>query len=109
MSEIERRLEEAADMQASLVANNAKIGDMLILEAGAKAPSELDKGKVRADDWAITVDPRQEWRQLFDDAWRLDRDMFFDPAMRGGVEDVGEDADLLVGETDHGRALLRRR
>jgi len=64
-------------------AKDNKIGDMLILEAGAKAPSELDKGKVRADDWAITVDPRQEWRQLFDDAWRLDRDVFFDPAMRG--------------------------
>lgn len=64
-------------------AKDGKIGDMLILEPGAKAPSELDKGKVRADDWAIAVDPRAEWRQLFDDAWRLDRDMFFDPAMRG--------------------------
>jgi len=64
-------------------AKDNKIGDMLILEAGAKAPTELDKGKVRADDWAISVDPRQEWRQLFDDAWRLDRDMFFDPTMRG--------------------------
>jgi len=64
-------------------AKDNKIGDMLILEPGPKAPAELDKGKIRADDWAITVDPRAEWRQLFDDAWRLDRDVFFDPAMRG--------------------------
>ena len=60
-----------------------KPGDMLILEAGAKAPGELDKGKVRTDDWAITVDPRAEWRQMFDDAWQLDRDLFFDKTMRG--------------------------
>jgi tricorn protease len=60
-----------------------KVGDMLILEPGAKAPSELDKGKVKTDDWAITVDPRVEWRQLFDDAWRLDHDVFFDKDMRG--------------------------
>jgi tricorn protease len=64
-------------------AKENKIGDMLILEPGPKAPTELDKGKVRADDWAITVDPRAEWRQLFDDAWRLHRDFFYDQAMRG--------------------------
>jgi tricorn protease len=27
------------------------------------------------------IDPRAEWRQLFDDAWRLERDYFYDPNM----------------------------
>jgi tricorn protease len=31
----------------------------------------------------MTVDPPAEWRQIFDDAWRLERDYFYDPAMHG--------------------------
>ncbi len=27
----------------------------------------------------MTVDPTQEWRQLFNDAWRIERDFFYDP------------------------------
>jgi tricorn protease len=30
-----------------------------------------------------TIDPAVEWRQLFDDAWRLERDFFYDPHMHG--------------------------
>lgn len=29
------------------------------------------------------VDPRAEWRQIFTEAWRLNRDFFYDPAMHG--------------------------
>ncbi len=31
----------------------------------------------------MTVDPMAEWKQLFADAWRLERDMFYDPGMHG--------------------------
>lgn len=38
-----------------------------------------------------TIDPRAEWRQLFGDAWRIERDFFYDPNMHGvnwkGVRD----------------------
>jgi tricorn protease len=27
----------------------------------------------------MTVDPRAEWKQMFDDAWRIERDYFYDP------------------------------
>ncbi len=30
-----------------------------------------------------TIDPRAEWQQIFDDAWRLMRDFFYDPHMHG--------------------------
>jgi len=30
-----------------------------------------------------TIEPRAEWRQLFDEAWRLQRDFFYDPNMHG--------------------------
>jgi tricorn protease len=30
-----------------------------------------------------TIDPRAEWKQLFVDAWRIERDFFYDPNMHG--------------------------
>lgn len=35
------------------------------------------------DQLEMTVDPRAEWHQLFTDAWRLERDLFYDPNMHG--------------------------
>lgn len=31
----------------------------------------------------LSVDPRKEWRQIFNDAWRLQRDFFYEPTMHG--------------------------
>ena len=31
----------------------------------------------------VTVDPRAEWAQVFDEAWRIERDFFYDPNMHG--------------------------
>jgi tricorn protease len=38
---------------------------------------------VRLDDWMLSVVPREEWRQMFTEAWRLERDYFYDPNMHG--------------------------
>ena len=35
------------------------------------------------DQLEMRVDPRAEWHQLFTDAWRLERDLFYDPNMHG--------------------------
>ncbi len=53
--------------------------------AGAKAGKVKDLGKHKVDlgDWTFPVDPREEWRQMFRDAWRLLRDYFYDPGMHG--------------------------
>ena len=58
-------------------------GDMLIVDAGAKAPADLTKAKVRIDDWAVSSNPRLEWKQMFNDAWRMHRDFLYDAKMRG--------------------------
>jgi tricorn protease len=29
------------------------------------------------------IDPRAEWQQIFDDTWRLQRDLFYDPGLHG--------------------------
>jgi tricorn protease len=41
---------------------------------GAKADRPLQTGAMEA-----TVDPVAEWHQMFDDAWRIERDYFYDP------------------------------
>ncbi|NIP82218.1 MAG: hypothetical protein GWN79_21050, partial [Actinobacteria bacterium] len=45
---------------------------------GQKLDKPLDTSGMLA-----TIDPRAEWRQLFADAWRLERDYFYDPDMHG--------------------------
>ena len=34
-------------------------------------------------DWRFRLDPRDEWRQMFIEAWRLERDYFYDRQMHG--------------------------
>lgn len=58
-------------------------GQYHLVESGPKPPSELESSAVRASDWSLTLDPRQEWRQIFADAWRMHRDYLFDARMRG--------------------------
>ncbi|WP_269533349.1 S41 family peptidase [Chitinimonas sp. BJYL2] len=56
---------------------------LYIVEAGAKAPTDLAKSTVRLGDWNLYLEPRAEWQQMFVDAWRMHRDSLFDRKMRG--------------------------
>lgn len=58
-------------------------GEMLVIEAGAKLPADLTKARVKVDDWTFVSNPRLEWKQMFNDAWRLHRDFLYDAKMRG--------------------------
>ena len=42
------------------------------------AESKLDLSGLR-----MKLDPRAEWRQLYEDGWRITRDYFYDPSMHG--------------------------
>lgn len=33
--------------------------------------------------FSITIDPEKEWRQIFEESWRVARDFFYDPNMHG--------------------------
>ncbi|HEX6179032.1 MAG TPA: PDZ domain-containing protein, partial [Thermoanaerobaculia bacterium] len=41
------------------------------------------KHRVAIDRVEVKIDPRAEWKQIFDEAWRINRDYFYDPAMHG--------------------------
>ncbi len=57
--------------------------DIFVFDAGAKAPTDTSKSKVPLGDWSFRLDPRDEWRQMFVEAWRLERDYFYDRNMHG--------------------------
>jgi tricorn protease len=52
-----------------------------IIDATGKA--EPGKGKLKIDAVEVRIEPRKEWRQIFDEAWRINRDYFYDPGMHG--------------------------
>jgi tricorn protease len=53
-----------------------------VVATAGDAPAKLDKA-VPLDGWSFPVDPREEWRQIFTESWRMLRDYFYDPAMHG--------------------------
>ena len=49
----------------------------------AKENQKVGDGKIPSGTLMATVDPRQEWMQIFNEAWRLERDFYYDPGMGG--------------------------
>ncbi len=46
-------------------------------------PEQKLEKMLAAGDLETVLDPRAEWRQLYRDAWRFQRDYFYDPGMHG--------------------------
>ncbi len=46
-------------------------------------PNQRIEKPLRIADLEVPVDPRAEWKQMFQDAARFERDMFYDPGMHG--------------------------
>ncbi len=54
-------------------------GGAVIQDTGAGGSKET----LVTSGMSVTVQPRAEWKQMFDEAWRLERDFFYDPTMHG--------------------------
>jgi tricorn protease len=59
--------------------------DLFVFDAGKSPPPPPEQGKfqVNTRDWMIELDPKREWQQMFDDAWRMHRDFFYDANLHG--------------------------
>ena len=62
--------------------------DFFILDSEAKTdalkdPKAAGKAKIDLSHWVITTTPREEFRGIFLDAWRMERDYFYDTHMHG--------------------------
>ncbi len=63
---------------------------------------KVGDGTIDAGSLMAWVDPRQEWMQMFDEAWRLERDFYYDPGMGGlNWKAVGERYRQLVPHVAH--------
>jgi len=52
----------------------------------SKVPEPLHKvgdGALKLDGMRTEVDPPQEWKEIFNEVWRQERDYFFEPSMNG--------------------------
>jgi len=67
----------SADRKKLLVIDNGKLA-LIAVAAGQKMENPLP-----TDEMTMRLEPRAEWRQIFADAWRFQRDMFYDPGMHG--------------------------
>lgn len=52
------------------------------IDANASAPVNLSNSAETAG-WAFTIDPREEWKQIYVESWRMMRDYFYDRGMHG--------------------------
>lgn len=59
-----------------------KSGSLYVFDANGKGPN-LDKSRVDLRGWSFPIDVAEDWRQIYVDAWRLQRDYFYDPGMHG--------------------------
>ena len=50
---------------------------------GGDAPPKPGDGKIGLDNVSVWVVPREEWRQEYREAWRIERDFLYDPKLQG--------------------------
>lgn len=91
------------------VAGVSKDGDKLLYQKGdvvgitdVAEGKKAGDGKLDVNAMMAWVDPRAEWLQMFNEAWRLERDFYYDPGM-GGLDwkAVGERYRQLVPYVAH--------
>jgi len=57
--------------------------NFFVIDAAAHAAADLDKSKVNLAGLRFPYAPRESWRQMFVEAWRLHRDYYYDRNMHG--------------------------
>ena len=80
-----RRIELSADGKKMLIgrANEYLVVDAAVKPAALRDPKTLAESQVDLKNWTFSVIPSDEFRESFQDAWRLHRDYFYDRNMHG--------------------------
>jgi tricorn protease len=68
----------SADAKKLLYLNNNQWS--IVATSGRIEPAA---GRIAVGSIQVRVDPRGEWKQIFDEAWRINRDYFYAPNMHG--------------------------
>jgi len=51
--------------------------------AGSADPPKPGEGALKVETMEVRVDPRAEWRQVYREVWRIERDFLYDPGAHG--------------------------
>jgi tricorn protease len=57
-------------------------GEQWLISSADQAPKP-GEGVLKLADMEVYVDPRAEWRQMYHEVWRIERDFFYDPGFHG--------------------------
>lgn len=68
----------SADGKKMLYSN----GNTFVISNAGEKP-EAGKGTLNTNDIQVKIDPIAEWPNIFNEAWRVNRDYFYDPGMHG--------------------------
>jgi len=73
-----RRFTLSADGEKMLYQRGS---NWMISDAGT--PAKPGEGALKLDGMEARIDPRAEWRQMYREVWRIERDFFYDPGLHG--------------------------
>jgi tricorn protease len=60
-----------------------KLGELFVVGAEEPPGEKMEKGRVSLGGVVLELDPREEWRQIYYEAWRNMRDFHWEPGMSG--------------------------
>ncbi|RUA10470.1 MAG: protease, partial [Flavobacteriia bacterium] len=75
-----RSFELTGDRKKMLV---RKKNNFYMIDAGTSKVGDLSKNKIDLSGWKFSISPKEDWKQIFKDAWRMERDYFYDKNMHG--------------------------
>ncbi len=80
----ERFLEQVAAFHVSRNGEKAlyRKGEQWAIVGTAQPPKPGD-GVLKMEGMEVRVDPRAEWRQMYREVWRIERDFLYDPGLHG--------------------------
>lgn len=60
-----------------------KAGQVFGIVDAVPGKAKVGEGKLDIAGLQVRVEPREEWRQIYREAWRIERDFYWDPGMTG--------------------------
>ncbi|PYU78592.1 MAG: hypothetical protein DMG51_18540, partial [Acidobacteria bacterium] len=79
-----------------------KAGPVYGIVEAAPGKAKVGEGKLNLSELQVKIDPREEWRQVFREAWRIERDFYWDPHMTGhNWKTIGERYEALLPWVAH--------
>ena len=88
----DRKDEEVMELDNYIISGDRKKmlymkGSAFGITAAGRKP-EPGKGMINMNEISVKIDPLAEWPQIFNEAWRVNRDYFYDPGMHGADWDA---------------------